>query len=465
MSLIKREIIFPKGTSDGYQLIPQPGRAQLGGVGLAEKGDDAVPYDQLLQLANGVWLNGVAAPSNTNGENGNFYYNTVNKNIYLKIAGAWVLQGTLAAGGGGGVATVIGNIVDNTDPANPVVTQVQSDWSQTDNTQPSYIANKPSFPTNGIAYIDIDFITAFLQQNVTNDWVDGWYRVTGIPGVDGYYARTFPDKNEVLKLSTYGEVQLHTNEYFAKGRINFGGGVIDQVELIVDNALYQKITSSVGVDIPSTFAYILGNPDWNNIDLIDPSITVIDSSNYITNLIGSVKETFTFTHSNQYFDSLNGAIGRILSFDSVKFLYYKNCTISNGKTVTVLSPQENKYCIGDESNFEETLNIDLAYDGVYMLDIGNCKHAGVIKLTSLGGIYITPTITNLKFWGTGYEELKEKTFTIDPVTCNPTFDTGVILFSITSAITIPFSPVNANDYITIRKLISSKYTVVDGNLY
>ena len=49
MSLVKRNIIFPKGTTDGFQLIPQPARAPLGGVAYAEKDDDVVPYDQMVQ--------------------------------------------------------------------------------------------------------------------------------------------------------------------------------------------------------------------------------------------------------------------------------------------------------------------------------------------------------------------------------------------------------------------------------
>lgn len=48
-----------------------------------------------------------------------------------------------SSGGGGGVEGVTGNIVDNTDPLNPVVTQVQADWTQADNTQPNFIQNKP----------------------------------------------------------------------------------------------------------------------------------------------------------------------------------------------------------------------------------------------------------------------------------------------------------------------------------
>lgn len=44
---------------------------------------------------------------------------------------------------GGAVDSVTGNIVDNTDPENPIVTQVKSDWEQADITLPSHILNKP----------------------------------------------------------------------------------------------------------------------------------------------------------------------------------------------------------------------------------------------------------------------------------------------------------------------------------
>lgn len=46
------------------------------------------------------------------------------------------------------VEGVTGNIVDNTDPQNPIVTQVQSDWNQSDNTEPDFIKNKPTIPTD-----------------------------------------------------------------------------------------------------------------------------------------------------------------------------------------------------------------------------------------------------------------------------------------------------------------------------
>lgn len=62
----------------------------------------------------------------------------------------------IAGGGGGGVATVTGNIVDNTDPANPIVTQLQADWNEADNTLPTYIVNKPTIPTGDMVAATYD---------------------------------------------------------------------------------------------------------------------------------------------------------------------------------------------------------------------------------------------------------------------------------------------------------------------
>ncbi len=45
-----------------------------------------------------------------------------------------------SGGSGGSVNSVTGNIVNNTDPVNPVVTQVQADWLMQSNVSPSYIA-------------------------------------------------------------------------------------------------------------------------------------------------------------------------------------------------------------------------------------------------------------------------------------------------------------------------------------
>ncbi len=60
-------------------------------------------------------------------------------------------------GGGGAVDTVEGNIVDNTDPDNPVVNQIQTNWTQADTGEPDYIQNKPTNLnqfTNGPAFVN-----------------------------------------------------------------------------------------------------------------------------------------------------------------------------------------------------------------------------------------------------------------------------------------------------------------------
>jgi len=49
MSLTNRKILWEDGTTDGFQTIRMPFRAPLGGVAYAEKDDDAVPYDQMVQ--------------------------------------------------------------------------------------------------------------------------------------------------------------------------------------------------------------------------------------------------------------------------------------------------------------------------------------------------------------------------------------------------------------------------------
>jgi nitrogen fixation protein len=63
------------------------------------------------------------------------------------------------AGGGGAVETVTGNIVDNTDPLNPVVTQVQPDWDAVSGL--GEILNKPTIPTK--------------TSDLTNDGENGVY--------------------------------------------------------------------------------------------------------------------------------------------------------------------------------------------------------------------------------------------------------------------------------------------------
>jgi len=80
---------------------------------------------------------------------------------------------------GGGVQSLSGNIVDNTDPNNPVVSQVQSDWNQSDDTQIDFIKNKPEPPAPFILSDTRDSLIAGLSgyglglQGFANDVMRG----------------------------------------------------------------------------------------------------------------------------------------------------------------------------------------------------------------------------------------------------------------------------------------------------
>lgn len=63
------------------------------------------------------------------------------------LIGQGVIVNDRSSSGGGTVNSVTGNIVDNTDPVNPVVTQQQADWKETNPVAIPYIDNKPYYTT------------------------------------------------------------------------------------------------------------------------------------------------------------------------------------------------------------------------------------------------------------------------------------------------------------------------------
>jgi hypothetical protein len=78
--------------------------------------------------------------------------------VIVEPAARAILMLSLVNPGTGGIEGVTGNIVDNTDPANPVVDQVQADWTQGDNTQPDFIKNKPTIPTGTVESVTGDSV-------------------------------------------------------------------------------------------------------------------------------------------------------------------------------------------------------------------------------------------------------------------------------------------------------------------
>lgn len=81
---------------------------------------DLFPIINYLEEHNGVLFNGTGAPSDSLGDDGNYYLDTTAGDLYLK-ASTWGVIYTFGGGGGGAVNSVTGFNVNNADPANPVM--------------------------------------------------------------------------------------------------------------------------------------------------------------------------------------------------------------------------------------------------------------------------------------------------------------------------------------------------------
>ena len=109
--------------------------------------------------------------------------------VIVEPAARAILMLSLVNPGTGGIEGVTGNIVDNTDPQNPVVDQVQANWNESDNTDPSFIQNKPAIPTGTVEGVTGDSVDNTDSANpVVNAWPlagTGTDLATGTIEVDG----------------------------------------------------------------------------------------------------------------------------------------------------------------------------------------------------------------------------------------------------------------------------------------
>jgi len=100
-----------------------------------------------------------------------------------------ILMLSLVNPGTGGIEGVTGNIVDNTDPQNPVVDQVQANWNESDNTDPSFIQNKPAIPTGTVESVTGESVDNTDPDNPVVNAIPlagtGTDLVTGTIEVDG----------------------------------------------------------------------------------------------------------------------------------------------------------------------------------------------------------------------------------------------------------------------------------------
>ena len=277
--------LFDINTNERIRLVRDGLRAPLSSIAWAEENDDAVPLDQLLSLIvsmGGSFIPpGITPPSPLVGVDGNYYIH-INNALYYKSGGTWISIGILSGGGAGSVLSVSGNIVDNTDPTNPVVDQLQSDWGQADNTSPDYIKNKPSIPAaqiqsdwNQTNNLQPDYIKnkpGIILPYISIAWGDVYsatmtgagslvegqlYRVTGIPLFPlGYGIKT-------------GYFMAYANRTDATPRVYLnsqGYGRLWQYDALLGSAP-SGLTAVVEIDWYLSTGAQAGSPEWFSFEV------------------------------------------------------------------------------------------------------------------------------------------------------------------------------------------------------
>lgn len=108
----------------------------------------------------------------------------------------WKECGSLVGWTWGWITSITGNIVNNTDTFNPVVTQIQSDWNQNNNTLPDFIKNKPTI--NGV---DASWTQSWIV-NLTDQRLWAWEKTVDELYVDNWLSKTWIRTNIVQDIST-----------------------------------------------------------------------------------------------------------------------------------------------------------------------------------------------------------------------------------------------------------------------
>jgi len=165
--------------------------------------------------------------------------------VIVEPAARAILMLSLVNPGTGGIEGVTGNIVDNTDPQNPVVDQVQANWNESDNTDPSFIQNKPTIPTGTVESVTGHSVDSTDPANpVVNAWPlrgTGTDLASGTIEVDGSLTDIDIIKQFSVSIGGGGYVSLLIGD----GSIGFSAfDGTDTTQLILRNGLVDYTNSS-----------------------------------------------------------------------------------------------------------------------------------------------------------------------------------------------------------------------------
>ena len=190
----------------------------------------------------------------------------VSENTFLVILPSGEVQYTQEV-----VRAVSGNIVDNTDPNNPVIDQVQADWNQTDTNEVSYINNKP----------DILWISGDGYNSIIPEYVDE----VAMPVALGTWSTSYGKSNIASTLSSKAEGYFSvTGEklYYSKNEFSFPYSDSIRIKNVnkyefYGNLLAQVITKVYLLIPQSTYTGDQYDQDYlNNSDTWE-SATITDS--------------------------------------------------------------------------------------------------------------------------------------------------------------------------------------------
>ena len=160
------------------------------------------------------WLKGAGTPSNSLGENGDFYCNTANGDYYKKVSGVWVKINIVGGSGGGsidlsnyynkgevdtrltskintsekgavnGVAELGGDgkVKSTQLPVIPAE-QIQSDWNQTSTSAKDFIKNKPDSLSSSLSNNYGEMISISCTANTASNYLYTFNQTYNTPPV------------------------------------------------------------------------------------------------------------------------------------------------------------------------------------------------------------------------------------------------------------------------------------------
>jgi hypothetical protein len=213
------------------------------------------------------------------------------------------------------VEGVTGNIVDNTDPQNPIVDQLQSDWNQSDNTQPDFIKNKPTITTGTVEGVTGDSVDNTDPANPVVNAIPLSGTAVGAP-VTGNIENDSSSTIEYFQ----DDGSVRTSVYFRSG----------EIKILFDDSI-----NTTEIQIPSSDRILINSSDASFRGLVYSFDNEINLSPYSLIPFWTLKKRFWTKAGtpNANDDDLDGFIVGSLIWDTTNSILYRATSVSSGAAV------------------------------------------------------------------------------------------------------------------------------------